>query len=153
MKKVSPGLLGRPHWFFKNLRGVQKARGKTPHFLHLLPAPGKVPVPTHDSAGKWVEVRVERVLCGTCVGPAHLPSHSLRPFPPVAPDACKEDWPTVQPGPQARCSATGEEEYCCLFNMDIEQGEVFGWVREVAMEYKISSIQLEVPCCVVVWVS
>lgn len=90
---------------------------------------------------------------GCCVGPAHLPSHSLRTFPPVAPDACKEDWPTVQSGPQTRCSARGEEEYCCLFNMDIEQGEVFGWVREVAMEYKISSIQLEVPCCVVVWVS
>lgn len=68
VKKVSPCPLGRPHWFFKNLRGVQKApvRGKTPHFLHLLPASGKVPVPTHDSAGEWVEVRVERVLCGTC---------------------------------------------------------------------------------------
>lgn len=37
--------------------------------------------------------------------------------------------------------------------MDVEQGEVFGWVREVAMEYKISSIHLEVPCCVVVWTS
>ena len=94
------------------------------------------PSPWEGSSPHPMTDRVERVQCGT-------PSPSLQ-------------WLLMSVGKIDRQCSQGPrqgvlpdaKEYCCLLNMDIEQGEIFGWGREVAMERKISSIPLEVPCCV-----